>query len=85
MFGAASAELPQRIAFILVPKFSMIAFTSAIEPLRLFLQPAAWMPQAARKTRALRFQVLQALRHAVAQLAHLALQQLPIVVLVRTQ
>ncbi len=35
MFGAASAVLPQRIAFILVPQFSMIAFTSAVEPLRL--------------------------------------------------
>src|SRR5258708_34466370 len=35
MFGATSSELPQRIAFILVPNFSMIAFTSAVEPLRL--------------------------------------------------
>ncbi len=35
MFGAASSELPQRIGFLLVPNFSMIAFTSALEPLRL--------------------------------------------------
>ena len=35
MFGAASAESPQRIAFVLIPNFSMIAFTSAVEPLRL--------------------------------------------------
>src|ERR1700756_377839 len=35
MFGPPPSELPQRIAFILVPNFSMIAFTSAVEPLRL--------------------------------------------------
>ena len=35
MFGAKPAELPQRIAFLLVPNFSMIAFASAVEPLRL--------------------------------------------------
>ena len=35
MFGSPSKELPQHIAFLLVPNFSMIAFTSAIEPLRL--------------------------------------------------
>src|SRR3972149_7062181 len=35
MFGARPAELPQRIAFLLVPNFSMIAFASAVEPLRL--------------------------------------------------
>ena len=35
MFGAASSELPQRIGFVLIPNFSMIAFTSAVEPLRL--------------------------------------------------
>ena len=35
MFGSPSQELPQRIAFLLVPNFSMIAFTSAVEPLRL--------------------------------------------------
>ncbi|MGH6933303.1 MAG: GlxA family transcriptional regulator, partial [Dongiaceae bacterium] len=35
MFGATPKELPQRIAFLLVPNFSMIAFTSALEPLRL--------------------------------------------------
>jgi transcriptional regulator GlxA family with amidase domain len=28
-------ELPQRIGFFLVPQFSMIAFTAAVEPLRL--------------------------------------------------
>ncbi|MEM7222620.1 MAG: GlxA family transcriptional regulator [Pseudomonadota bacterium] len=35
MFGFAPRELPQRIGFILVPRFSMIAFTAAVEPLRL--------------------------------------------------
>jgi transcriptional regulator GlxA family with amidase domain len=35
MFGAPPKELPQKIAFLLVPNFSMIAFTSAVEPLRL--------------------------------------------------
>lgn len=35
MFGALPAALPQRIAFFLVPNFSMIAFTAALEPLRL--------------------------------------------------
>lgn len=35
MFGDLPAKLPQAIAFLLVPNFSMIAFTSAIEPLRL--------------------------------------------------
>src|SRR5690606_24298763 len=35
MFGAAPVQLPQRLAFVLVPHFSMIAFTSAVEPLRL--------------------------------------------------
>jgi transcriptional regulator GlxA family with amidase domain len=35
MFGALPKELPQKIAFLLVPNFSMIAFTSAVEPLRL--------------------------------------------------
>jgi transcriptional regulator GlxA family with amidase domain len=35
MFGGAPRELPQRIAFLLVPNFSMIAFASAVEPLRL--------------------------------------------------
>jgi AraC family transcriptional regulator, glycine betaine-responsive activator len=35
MFASPSKELPQRIAFLLVPNFSMIAFTSAVEPLRL--------------------------------------------------
>src|SRR5437867_13106067 len=35
MFGAKPSKLPQEIAFLLVPNFSMIAFTSAIEPLRL--------------------------------------------------
>jgi transcriptional regulator GlxA family with amidase domain len=34
MFGAASADLPQRIAFVADPHLSMIAFTSAVEPLR---------------------------------------------------
>src|SRR3990172_6688846 len=35
MFGAKPAELPQRIAFLLVPNFSMIAFAAGGEPLRL--------------------------------------------------
>ncbi len=35
MFGAPPSELPQRIAFVLVPNFSMIAFASAVEALRL--------------------------------------------------
>ncbi len=35
MFGQPPRELPQRFAFILVPEFSMMPVTSAIEPLRL--------------------------------------------------
>ncbi len=35
MFGELPAKLPQQIAFLLVPNFSMIAFTSAVEPMRL--------------------------------------------------
>ncbi len=35
MFGAECEERPQRIGFLLVPDFSMVAFTSAVEPLRL--------------------------------------------------
>jgi len=35
MLGDAPRELPQRISFVLVPRFSMIAFTSAVEPLRI--------------------------------------------------
>jgi len=35
MFGAPPSKLPQSIGFLLIPNFSMIAFTSAIEPLRL--------------------------------------------------
>jgi AraC family transcriptional regulator, glycine betaine-responsive activator len=35
MFGSTPKELPQRIAFLLVPNFSMIAFSTAVEPLRL--------------------------------------------------
>src|SRR5512147_2079830 len=35
MFGDPPRELPQQIAFLLVPNFSMIAFTSAVVPLRL--------------------------------------------------
>ncbi|MFD2207681.1 GlxA family transcriptional regulator [Kiloniella antarctica] len=35
MIRKAPQELPQRVVFFLVPKFSLIAFTSAIEPLRL--------------------------------------------------
>lgn len=35
MFGDPPKELPQQIAFLLIPNFSMIAVTTAIEPLRL--------------------------------------------------
>jgi transcriptional regulator GlxA family with amidase domain len=35
MFGQRPRELPQRLAFLLVPNFSLIAFTAAVEPLRL--------------------------------------------------
>lgn len=35
MFGNTPRELPQRIGMILIPNFSMIAFTAAIETLRL--------------------------------------------------
>jgi transcriptional regulator GlxA family with amidase domain len=34
MFGAALTRLPERIGFLLIPNFSMMAFTSSIEPLR---------------------------------------------------
>jgi transcriptional regulator GlxA family with amidase domain len=35
MFGSAPRELPQRISFVLVTHFSLIAFASAVESLRL--------------------------------------------------
>ena len=35
MLGKQPREYPQKIGFILLPRFSMIAFTSAVEPLRL--------------------------------------------------
>ncbi len=35
MLGSQPRRLPQRLAFVLVPRFSMIAFTGAVEPLRL--------------------------------------------------
>ncbi len=35
MLGSQPRRLPQRLAFVLVPRFSMIAFTAAVEPLRL--------------------------------------------------
>lgn len=35
MFGKVPLHLPQAFAFLLIPNFSMIAFTAAIEPLRL--------------------------------------------------
>jgi transcriptional regulator GlxA family with amidase domain len=35
MFGAAPSKLPQQIGFLLLPNFSMIAFASAVESLRL--------------------------------------------------
>lgn len=34
MFGAQPIKTPQHIAFLLIPNFSMMAFTSSIEPLR---------------------------------------------------
>lgn len=34
MFGDLPSQWPQKFAFVLVPEFSMIALTSAIEPLR---------------------------------------------------
>jgi transcriptional regulator GlxA family with amidase domain len=34
MFGSPASPLPQRIAFLIVPKFAMMSFTSAIEPPR---------------------------------------------------
>jgi transcriptional regulator GlxA family with amidase domain len=35
MFAAASRETPERIGFLIVPQFSMMAFFSAVEPLRI--------------------------------------------------
>ncbi len=35
MFGSQPRELPQQIALVLIPSFSMIAFTAAVETLRL--------------------------------------------------
>ena len=35
MFGTAPSKLPQQIGFLLLPNFSMIAFASAVEALRL--------------------------------------------------
>ncbi len=35
MFSGSSRELPERIGFLLVPQFSMMAFFSAVEPLRV--------------------------------------------------
>ena len=35
MFNGSSRELPERIGFLLVPQFSMMAFFSAVEPLRV--------------------------------------------------
>lgn len=34
MFGSQPIKTPQRIAFLLVPNFSLMAFTSSVEPLR---------------------------------------------------
>ena len=34
MFGNLERDKTQRIGFLLIPNFSMIAFTAAIEPLR---------------------------------------------------
>lgn len=35
MFETQSAATPQKIAFLLIPDFSMMAFTSSVEPLRM--------------------------------------------------
>ncbi|MEM7173564.1 MAG: GlxA family transcriptional regulator [Pseudomonadota bacterium] len=35
MFGNLPRELPQKIAFVLVPRFTLIAFSSAVEALRI--------------------------------------------------
>ena len=35
MFGSTPRELPLKIAFVLLPRYSMIAFASAVEPLRV--------------------------------------------------
>ncbi|MEE8145523.1 MAG: GlxA family transcriptional regulator [Kiloniellales bacterium] len=35
MFGSAPRELPQKIALLLVPQFSLIAFTSVVEAMRV--------------------------------------------------
>lgn len=34
MFGAQPIKKPQQVAFLLIPSFSMMAFTSSVEPLR---------------------------------------------------
>lgn len=34
MFGAQPIKTPQQVAFLLIPDFSMMAFTSSVEPLR---------------------------------------------------
>ncbi len=34
MFGSAHVKAPEKIGFLLVPNFSMMAFTSSVEPLR---------------------------------------------------
>lgn len=34
MFGSGTVNTPQKIAFLLLPDFSMMAFTSSVEPLR---------------------------------------------------
>ncbi len=35
MFSGSSRELPERVGFLIVPRFSMMAFFSAVEPLRI--------------------------------------------------
>lgn len=35
VLGSPPRRLPQRIGFVLIPRFSMIAFTAGVEPLRL--------------------------------------------------
>jgi transcriptional regulator GlxA family with amidase domain len=34
VFEASHGQLPQKVAFLLIPNFSMMAFTSSVEPLR---------------------------------------------------
>ena len=48
MFGDKPRSLPQRIALILVPDFTMMPVTSAIEPLRTRTSPSAGLRERSR-------------------------------------